>query len=74
MKAPNELKGPFTRGERVKGPFNSFPNPSSDGAIPPMGGAYNQVSSLAVVRNASRSSRHFAGTVLSGSIPVYWPR
>ena len=35
---------------------------------------YSQVSSVVVVRNASRSSRQVAGTVLSGSMPVYCPR
>ncbi len=35
---------------------------------------YSQVSWVVVVRNASRSSRHCAGVVLSGSMPVYSPR
>ncbi len=35
---------------------------------------YSQVSAVVVVRNASRSSRHCAGVVLSGSMPVYSPR
>jgi hypothetical protein len=31
---------------------------------------YSQVSCVVVVRNASKSSRHWAGVVLSGSMPV----
>lgn len=34
----------------------------------------SQVSGVVAVRNASRSSRHRAGVVLSGSMPVYSPR
>ena len=44
-------------------------------AVHPLGQRdYSQVSSVVVVRNASRSSRHCAGVFLSGSMPVYSPR
>ncbi len=35
---------------------------------------YNQVSNVVVVKKCSRSARHGAGTVFSGSMAVYWPR
>lgn len=44
--------------------FQSWPLPNI-GAL-----GHSQVSWVVVVRNASRSSRHWAGVVFSGSMPV----